>query len=109
MVYKLSKFGKFLACPGYPECKNTMTIRNGTGVKCPKCDGEILIKKSKKGKVYYGCEHFPKCDFMAWDEPQKETCPKCGGTLFKKSGRGAKIYCINEACDYTEKVSRKKA
>ena len=64
MVYKLSKFGKFLACPGYPECKNTKAIREETGAKCPKCGGEILVKKSRRGKVYYGCEHSPKCDFM---------------------------------------------
>ena len=79
MVYKLSKFGKFLACPGYPECKNTKAIREETGAKCPKCGGEILAKKSRRGKVYYGCEHSPKCDFMAWDEPlANEACPECG-------------------------------
>ena len=76
MVYKLSKFGKFLACPGYPECKNTKAIREETGAKCPKCGGEILVKKSRRGKVYYGCEHSPKCDFMVWDMPVKdEACP----------------------------------
>ena len=107
MVYKLGKFGKFLACPGYPECQNTMTIKIGTGAKCPKCSGEILVKKSRKGKTYYACENLPKCDFMAWDEPQKETCPKCGGTLFRKYGKGAKIYCINEKCGYSEKPKKK--
>ena len=108
MVYKLSKFGKFLACPGYPECKNTMAIRVGTGVQCPKCDGEILIKQSRKGRNYFGCEHWPKCDFMAWDTPVKdEKCPECGGLLMQKNGRGAKIYCYNENCMY-EKKSKKK-
>lgn len=107
MVYKLSKFGKFLACPGYPECKNTKAIREGTGVKCPKCDGEILVKKSRKGKVYYGCEHLPKCDFMAWDAPVKdETCPQCGGLLLKKQGRNAKIFCFNENCNYERKLKK---
>lgn len=107
MVYKLSKFGKFLACPGYPECKNTKAIREGTGVKCPKCDGEILVKKSRKGKIYYGCEHLPKCDFMAWDAPVKdEVCPQCGGLLLKKQGRNAKIFCYNEDCNYERKLKK---
>ncbi|MGN0149427.1 MAG: type I DNA topoisomerase [Clostridia bacterium] len=107
MVYKLSKFGKFLACPGYPECKNTKAIREGTGVKCPKCDGEILVKKSHKGKIYYGCEHNPKCDFMAWDAPVKdENCPVCGGLLLKKEGRSAKIFCYNEGCNYERKIKK---
>jgi len=101
MVYKLSKFGKFLACPGFPECQNTMALREGTGVECPKCGGEILKKKSRKGKSYFACEKLPKCDFMAWDEPVKDKkCPECGGTLFKKNGRKKKIYCINEDCEY---------
>ncbi|MCH5210291.1 MAG: type I DNA topoisomerase [Oscillospiraceae bacterium] len=108
MVYKLSKFGKFLACPGYPECKNTKAIREGTGVKCPKCDGEILVKKSRRGKVYYGCEHSPKCDFMAWYMPVKdEVCPVCGGLLLKKTGRAGKIYCYNEDCKYERKAGDK--
>ncbi|MCC8170037.1 MAG: type I DNA topoisomerase [Oscillospiraceae bacterium] len=109
MVYKLSKFGKFLACPGYPECKNTKAIREGTGVECPKCGGEILVKKSRKGKVYYGCEHLLKCDFMAWDAPVKgEKCPQCGGLLLKKVGRKGKIFCYNENCSYERKPERDK-
>ncbi|MDD6214649.1 MAG: type I DNA topoisomerase [Firmicutes bacterium] len=107
MVYKISKFGKFLACPGYPECKNTKTIRNETGVKCPKCGGEILSKKSRKGKIYFGCENNPKCDFMVWDTPVKnEKCPQCGGVLLKKKGKSAKIYCTNENCKYERKPSK---
>ncbi len=108
MVFKVSKFGKFLACPGYPECKNTKAIRNETGAKCPKCGGEILAKKSRKGKTYYGCENNPKCDFMAWDEPvKKEKCPDCGGLLLKKKGKNAKIYCQNEGCKFEKKPERK--
>ena len=103
MVYKLSKFGKFLACPGYPECKNTMTIREGTGVECPKCGGEILVKKSRKGKVYYGCEHSPKCDFILWYKPIKEKCPVCGGVLMETRGKNPKIICSAEGCGYEEK------
>ncbi len=107
MVYKLSKFGKFLACPGYPECRNTKAIREGTGVECPKCGGEILIKHSRKGKTYYSCEHSPKCDFIAWDMPVKEKCPQCGGLLLKKQGRNGKIFCINEDCKYERRASKK--
>lgn len=107
MVYKLSKFGKFLACPGYPECKNTMAIREGTGAECPKCGGEILVRRSRKGKTYYACEKLPKCDFMAWDMPLKEKCPQCGGLLLKKNGRNGKIYCLNEDCKYERKSSKK--
>ncbi len=108
MVYKISKFGKFLACPGYPECKNTMAIRTETGVKCPKCGGEILSKKSRKGKTYFGCENNPKCDFMVWDTPvKKEKCPECGGILLKRKGKNAKTYCANENCKFEIKAERK--
>lgn len=107
MVYKIGKFGKFLACPGYPECRNTMTIREGTGAFCPKCGGEILVKKSRRGRVFYGCEHLPKCEFMLWDKPlADEKCPKCGGLLLKKEGQKAKIYCQNSECDYERKPSK---
>ena len=103
MVYKMGRFGKFLACPGFPECRNTKAIVKETGAKCPKCGAEILEKKSKKGKLYYGCENNPKCDFMTWDAPYtKKACPSCGGLLLKKTGRGKKIYCMNEACGYEE-------
>ncbi|MDO5396855.1 MAG: type I DNA topoisomerase [bacterium] len=106
MVYKLSKFGKFLACPGYPECKNAKTIREGTGAFCPSCGGEMLVKKSRRGKIYYGCEHYPKCDFMVWDEPVKdERCPQCGGLLLKKNGRAKKIYCAKPECGYERKLT----
>ena len=107
MVYKISKFGEFLACPGFPECRNTMTIRVGTGAECPKCGGEILVKKSRRGREYYGCEHWPKCDFMVWDEPVKgEKCPECGGLLLKKKGRSAKIFCYNSHCKYERKIEK---
>ena len=106
MVYKLSKFGKFLACPGYPECQNAKTIREGTGAFCPHCGGEMLVKKTRKGKIYYGCEHYPKCDFMVWDEPVKEeSCPQCGGLLLRKNSRGKKIYCAKPECGYERKLT----
>ncbi len=100
MVIKTGRFGKFLACPGFPECKNTRKIVQDTGGLCPLCGGKVLAKKSKKGKVYYGCEHNPQCGFMTWDLPLKEVCPQCGATLFKKSGKMGKIYCAKEGCDY---------
>ncbi len=107
MVYKIGKFGKFLACPGYPECKNTMPIKKSTGATCPKCGKEIVEKKSRRGKVFYGCEAFPKCDFVSWDKPEpNEKCPECGGMLFRKIGKNAKIYCGNEACKY-ERTTKK--
>lgn len=103
MVYKLGRYGKFLACPGFPECRNAKPIIKETGVNCPKCGGKILVKKSKKGKEYYGCEFNPKCDFMSWDTPLKEKCPNCGEILFEKKGRGKKIYCKNDKCGYERK------
>ena len=101
MVVKSGRFGKFLACPGYPECKNTKPIVEETPGECPICGGKILKKKSKNGYTYYGCETFPTCTFMTWDVPQKERCDLCGKTLFKRSGKGKgakRLVCNNEAC-----------
>ena len=103
MVVKFGKYGKFIACPGYPECKNIKKIVNETGAECPKCGGKVVLKKSKRGRVFYGCDHYPECDFVSWDEPIKDKCPKCGKTLLKKKGKKGKIYCITENCGY-EKV-----
>ena len=100
MVIKTGRFGKFLACPGYPTCKNTKPIIHPTEGKCPKCGGTVLAKKSKKGKNYFGCENNPKCDFMTWDTPTKESCPNCGGTLFKRYGKDAKTYCAKDGCGF---------
>ena len=104
MVYKMGRFGKFLACPGFPECRNAKPIVKETGVDCPKCGAKVLEKKSKKGKLYFGCEKNPECDFMSWDAPVKgKKCPNCGGLLLKKTGKSKKIYCMNEECGYEEK------
>ncbi len=101
MVYKLGKFGRFLACPGFPECSNTMTIKEGTGVACPKCGAEIVKRRSRKGKEYFACENLAKCGFMAWDKPiADEKCPDCGGILLKKTGKRGRVYCINDTCGY---------
>ncbi len=99
MVVKSGRFGKFLACPGYPECKNTKPIVEETPGVCPSCGGKILKKKSKNGYTYYGCEKFPTCTFMTWDVPQKEKCEECGHTLYKRATRGAKkLFCANPEC-----------
>ncbi len=99
MVYKMGRYGKFLACPGFPECRNTKAIVIDTGALCPKCGGRVLEKKSQKGKKYFGCESNPTCDFVTWDQPTKEHCPKCGGSLFdKKIGKKKKQYCGK--CDF---------
>ena len=100
MVIKMGRFGKFLACPGWPECKNAKPLVERMPGRCPKCGSSILKRKSKRGFAYYGCEKGAECGFMTWDVPTAEDCPKCGQTLFKKSGRGRmKSFCINEACE----------
>ena len=100
MVVKVGRFGKFLACPGYPECKCTKPIVEKMPGRCPKCGSTILKRKSKRGFAYYGCERGAECGFMTWDVPTAEDCPKCGQTMFKKSGRGRmKSFCINEECE----------
>ena len=99
MVIKYGPHGKFLACPGFPECKNTKPYLEKIGVKCPKCDGEVVIKKTKKGRIYYGCSNAPECDFMSWNKPSSITCPKCGSYMVEK---GNKLLCMNEECGHSE-------
>lgn len=105
MVVKVGRFGKFLACPGYPECKFTKKIVTKTSGECPICGGKIVEQKSKKGKKFFGCSNYPECTFMTWDTPTNDKCPNCGKTLFKKAGRNGRIYCANEQCGY-EKESK---
>ena len=99
MVIKYGPYGKFLACPGFPECHNTKPYFEKIGVACPKCGKEIVLKKTKKGRKYYGCENNPECDFMSWARPVAEKCPKCGGYMVIK---GNKIACADEQCGYTK-------
>ncbi len=100
MVVKVGRFGRFLACPGYPECKNTRPIVERMPGRCPRCGSGLLKRKSKKGYAYYACERGAECGFMTWDVPTEFDCPACGQTMFKKSGRGQmKPFCINEACE----------
>lgn len=103
MVVKVGRYGKFLACPGYPECKNVKKLVVENGAECPKCGGKVVVKKTKKGRVFYGCNEYPKCDFVSWDEPTMEKCPRCGKTLLRKKGKNPKLYCVTPDCGY-EKV-----
>ena len=99
MVIKMGRFGKFLACPGYPECKNAKPLVERMPGRCPKCSAGMLKRKSKRGYAYYACEKGSECGFMSWDVPTDQDCPVCGQTMFKKSGRGRmKPFCINENC-----------
>lgn len=102
MVYKLGRFGKFLACSGFPECRNTKAILKETGVHCPKCEGMIVERKSKKSRTFYGCSHYPECEFVSWDKPIERKCPKCASMLVEKKGKKkqANVQCTE--CDYME-------
>ena len=104
MVIKYGPHGRFLACPGFPECRNTKPYLEKIGVACPKCGKDIVLRKTKKGRKYYGCENNPDYDFMSWQKPSKEKCPKCGGIMVEK---GNKLLCINEACGYIENKFQK--
>ena len=100
MVVKQGRFGKFLACPGFPECRNAKPLLRDTGVACPKCGGRIVERKSRRGRAFFGCDRYPECDYTTWDEPQKETCKTCGAFMQKhryRTGR-AILYCSNGAC-----------
>ncbi|SFW11581.1 type I DNA topoisomerase [Ruminococcus flavefaciens] len=106
MVIKYSKYGKFLACPGFPECKNTKKIVTETEGSCPRCGKKMLLKKSKKGRSFYGCEGFPDCSFMTWNVPTKELCPQCGKSLFMKGGKSGKLVCESEGCGYERELKK---
>ena len=105
MVIKTGRYGKFLACPGYPECKNAKPLVTKTEAKCPKCGGEVVEKKSKRGYTFFGCGNWPECQFMTWDKPTDDKCPKCGKSLFKR--KGGLIVCLDENCGYEKKAERK--
>ena len=99
MVIKYGKFGKFLACPGFPECSNTKPYLEKIGVPCPKCGKDIVIRKTRKGRVFYGCENYPDCDFTSWQKPVEKACPKCGKFMVI---RGNRIVCSDQECGYSE-------
>lgn len=100
MVIKIGRFGKFLACPGFPECTNTKKIVEATKGTCPLCGKRVVAKKSKKGRTFYGCEGYPDCNFMTWYTPVEDKCPKCGSSLFKKGGKNGKLLCEKPNCGY---------
>lgn len=104
MVYKLGRFGKFLACSGFPDCRNTKPIIKDIGVTCPKCkEGHVVERRSKKGRIFYGCDKYPECDFVSWDKPSPKPCPNCGSLLVEKRNKqGGKLQCT--ACDFTEQI-----
>jgi len=106
MVIKYSKYGKFLACPGFPDCKNTKKIVTETEGNCPRCGKKILLKKSKKGRSFYGCEGYPDCNFMTWNVPTSEKCPNCNSTLFIKGGKSGKLVCEHEDCGYERELKK---
>jgi len=106
LVYKMSRFGKFLACPNFPECRFTMALPKNIGVPCPKCGGELLERISRKGRKFFGCEHYPECDFVSWDRPVAEKCPVCGERMVLKSGAKDTFYhvCVNETCRHRVQI-----
>lgn len=104
LVIKYGPHGKFLACPGFPECKNTKPYLEKIGVPCPKCGKELVIKKTKKGRRYFGCENNPECDFMSWQKPSTEVCPQCGSYMMEK---GNKLLCAEEQCGYSMNLNSK--
>ncbi|MCI6165878.1 MAG: type I DNA topoisomerase [Lachnospira sp.] len=103
MVIKYGPHGKFLGCPGFPECHNTKPYYEKIGVACPKCGKDVVLKKTKKGRRYYGCEDNPECDFMSWQRPSSKKCPKCGGYMVEK---GSKLVCADETCGYVENIAK---
>lgn len=102
MVVKFSRFGRFIACSGYPECKNIVKIVNKIGVPCPKCGGDIISKKTRKGRIFYGCSNYPTCNFASWTEPTTQKCPQCNGMLFRKAGKKPKLICNTEGCGFSK-------
>lgn len=102
MLIKMGRFGEFMACSGYPDCKNTKPIVKKTGVKCPKCGKDIVKRKSKKGKIFYGCSGYPNCDMVFWDKPTERKCPECGSLLVEKKLKNSKYFCSNKECKYKE-------
>ena len=100
MVVKYGRYGKFIACSGYPECKNIVKVVNKIGVPCPKCGGDVISRNTKRGRQFFGCSNYPTCDFVSWYEPVNEKCPNCGSVLFRKKGKTPKLFCNAEGCGF---------
>ncbi|MPM73999.1 DNA topoisomerase 1 [bioreactor metagenome] len=107
MVIKQGRFGDFLACPGYPECQNTKPLAREVEAPCPKCQGTVLEKRSKKGKTFFGCSNYPNCDFVSWHEPSTEKCPECGEIMLKRysKAKGDYLECSNKSCKYKKLIN----
>jgi len=110
LVIKMGRYGKFLACPGFPECRYTRPLLEPTGVKCPECTGELVLRRSKKGRTFYGCSQYPQCEFSVWDRPSPEKCPVCGGLMVvKKYGKKESLKCVGPICSTREKAETEPA
>ncbi len=105
MVVKYGRFGRFIACSGYPDCKNIVKVVNKIGISCPKCGGDVIVKNTKKGRQFFGCSNYPDCDFVSWYEPSNEKCPQCGGILFKKKGKKSKLFCNSDGCGFEKDIT----
>ena len=108
MVYKMGRFGKFLACPNFPECRNTKPIVTYIAAPCPVCGGRLMEKTSRKNRKFYGCEHYPECSFVSWEMPVTEKCPQCGSYMVEKRGRKGEVWhlCANEKCHHRVEVQQ---
>ena len=104
MVVKYGRYGRFIACSGYPDCKNIVKVVNKIGVPCPKCGGDVIVKNTKKGRQFFGCSNYPDCNFVSWYEPLAEKCPQCGAVLYKKKGKKPKIFCAEEGCGFEKEA-----
>ncbi len=108
MVYKTGRYGRFLACPNFPACRNTKAIVEKIDVPCPKCGSALVKRKGKRGKTFYGCERYPDCDFVSWDKPTNIRCEKCGGMMVQKIGRnGSYVICMDKDCGHILRNTKK--
>jgi DNA topoisomerase-1 len=107
LVVRQGRYGKFLACPGFPECRFTKPLLTGIGVECPYCGQEIVERRSKRGRKFYTCKNYPECNYLSWDKPAQAFCPECGSRLVEKGGRRSlRLVCPNKDCGYQEEVRR---
>ncbi|MBC7336125.1 MAG: topoisomerase DNA-binding C4 zinc finger domain-containing protein, partial [Clostridia bacterium] len=103
MVVKSGRYGKFLACPAFPECRSTRPYQEEVGVGCPRCGGKVVVRRGKKGRQFYGCSRYPECDYLSWDKPTTVTCPTCGERLVEKAGRGRTPRLVCPKCGHKER------
>ncbi|AKX93787.1 type I DNA topoisomerase [Neomoorella thermoacetica] len=109
LVVKMGRYGKFLACPGFPECRFTKPLLETIGVNCPECGGQIVARRTKRGRKFYGCQNYPRCTYVSWDKPTNQTCPRCGKRLVEKASRqGSRLVCPQKECGYVEEVRQAK-